>query len=269
VQAHAPRWQNEGKAIMRHPIFAALLGTALTLSVPAIAIAKAPDIAAAVAAPGRPAAATALDASRKPAEVLAFLGLKSGDKVADIMTGTGYWAEIIAPAVGKKGKVTAFEPNQFAADPDAVKAWDALAKRHPEINLVKYPFDAFTAAPGSFDFTIINLSYHDLYWESAKFGIPRTDPAAFVKTLYAATKPGGIVGIIDHVGSTGDTRQTVEKLHRIDPAVVKADFTAAGFVLEAESPILANPQDDHSKLVFDPAIRGKTDRFVFRFRKPR
>lgn len=261
--------KTEGKAVMRHPIFAALLGAALSLSAPAIATAKAPDLAAAVAAPGRPAEAKALDASRKPAEVLAFLGLKSGDKAADIMTGSGYWAEIMASAVGGKGKVTAFEPNQFAADPEAVKTWDALAKRHPEISLVKYPFEAFAAAPGSFDFTIINLSYHDLYWESAKFGISRTDPAAFVKTLYAATKPGGIVGVIDHVALPGDTRETVEKLHRIDPATVKADFTAAGFVLKAESPILANPQDDHSKLVFDPAIRGKTDRFVFRFRKPR
>ncbi|MFD2430274.1 hypothetical protein ACFSUK_23580 [Sphingobium scionense] len=121
----------------------------------------------------------------------------------------------------------------------------------------------------SFDFTIINLSYHDLYWQSDKFGIPRTDPDAFVKTLYAATKPGGIVGIIDHAGPVGDTRAVVDKLHRIDPAVVKADFLRAGFVLEAQSPLLANPADDHSKLVFDPAIRGKTDRFLYRFRKPK
>ena len=82
-------------------------------------------------------------------------------------------------------------------------------------------------------------------------------------------KPGGIVGIVDHVGPPGDTREVVEKLHRIDPAVVKADFTAAGFTLEAESPLLANPADDHGKLVFDPSVRGKTDRFVYRFRKPK
>jgi len=82
-------------------------------------------------------------------------------------------------------------------------------------------------------------------------------------------KPGGIVGIVDHVGPAGDTRATVEKLHRIDPATVKADFAAAGFRLEKESALLANPADDHSKLVFDPSIRGKTDRFVYRFRKPK
>ena len=81
-------------------------------------------------------------------------------------------------------------------------------------------------------------------------------------------KQGGIVGVIDHVGKSGDTRATVEKLHRIDPAVVKADFERAGFQLEAESDLLRNPADDHSLLVFDEKIRGKTDRFMFRFRKP-
>lgn len=257
---------------MRRSILAALTGATLSLSVvslPAHAKATAPDFAAAVAEKGRPADAVALDESRKPAEVLAFLGLKSGDKAADIMTGSGYWAEIMADAVGKKGKVTAFEPSQFYSSPEEMKVWDALGKRRPDINFLRYPFEAFSAKPDSFDFTIINLSYHDLYWESEKYKIPRTDPAAFVKTLYAATTPGGIVGIIDHAGLPGDTRQTVDKLHRIDPAQVKADFTAAGFVLEAESPVLANPADDHSKLVFDPAIRGKTDRFVYRFRKPK
>ena len=82
-------------------------------------------------------------------------------------------------------------------------------------------------------------------------------------------KPGGIVAIVDHVGPAGDTRALVEKLHRIDPATVKADMAAAGFVLEAESDMFANPEDDVNKLVFDPSVRGKTNRFVMRFRKPR
>ncbi|WP_336968992.1 methyltransferase [Sphingobium aromaticiconvertens] len=228
-----------------------------------------PALTAAVADASRPADARAMDESRKPAETLDFLGLKPGMKAADIMTGSGYWAEIMAKAVGPKGKVTGFEPSQFYATPEEKPKWEALTKRVPQVAWVRYPFEAFAAAPNSFDFTIINLSYHDLYWVSAKYGIPRTDPAVFVKTLYAATRPGGIVGIIDHVGTPGDTRTIVDKLHRIDPDTVKADFTAAGFVLEAQSPLLANPADDHSKLVFDPAIRGKTDRFFFRFRKPR
>lgn len=241
------------------------LAATLTIAAPAIA-ASSPDYAAALADPKRPAEAKELDASRKPAETLAFLGLKPGMKAADIMTGSGYWAEIMADAVGPKGKVTAFEPNQFYTQPEEQKTWQALIARRPEVKWVRYPFEAFSAPANSFDFTIINLSYHDLYWQSDKYGIPRTDPAAFVKTLYGATRAGGIV---DHVGGAGDTRAMVDKLHRIDPAVVKADFKAAGFVLEAESPLLANLADDHTKLVFDPAVRGKTDRFLFRFRKPK
>jgi len=116
---------------------------------------------------------------------------------------------------------------------------------------------------------LINMDYHDVYWENAKRGIPRMDPDAWLKTIYAAMKPGGTVGIIDHVANPGDTRATVEKLHRIDPETVKADFKRAGFQLVATSDMLRNPADDHSLLVFDPAIRGKTDRFVFKFRKPR
>jgi predicted methyltransferase len=117
---------------------------------------------------------------------------------------------------------------------------------------------------------LINMDYHDVYWESAKRGIPRMDPDAWLKTIYAAMKPGGIVGIIDHVANPNDDpRATVEKLHRIDPNVVKADFKRAGFVFVKSSDVLRNPADDHSLLVFDPKVRGHTDRFVFEFRKPR
>ncbi len=245
------------------------LAAALCLAAPTLAAPAQADFAAALARPDRPADAVALDASRKPAEVLAFLGLKPGMKAADIMTGSGYWAEIMANAIGPKGKVTAFEPTQFYTAPDEQKVWAALTARRPDIDFVRYPFEGFAAKPASFDFAIINLNYHDLYWESAQYKIPRSDPAAFTRALFAAIKPGGIVGIIDHVGPAGDTRAIVEKMHRIDPATVKADFEAAGFVLEARSDLLANPDDDHSKLVYDPSVRGKTDRFVFRFRKPR
>lgn len=116
---------------------------------------------------------------------------------------------------------------------------------------------------------MLHLSYHDLYWESTQYKIPRADPAAFVAALYKATKPGGIVAVIDHAGPGGDTRAVVEKLHRIDPAVVKADFVKAGFVLDGESDVLKVAADDHTKLVFDPSVRGNTDRFAFRFKKPK
>jgi len=250
-------------------MFAALGGAALTMAVLPAAAAPA-WLDKAVAAPGRPADARALDAGRKPAEVLAFLGLKPGMAAADIMTGSGYWAELLVNAVGPKGKVTAFEPAQFYNDPEEQKVWKALVDRQKAIDFVRYPFENFSAGGRRFDFVIINLNYHDLYWESAKYGIPRTDPDAFLKSLFAAVKPGGVVGIIDHVaGPGGDTRAMVDKLHRIDPAVVQADFARAGFRLEATSPLLANPADDHSQLVFKPEIRGKTDRILYRFRKPK
>ena len=247
---------------MRSLAFALLLASAAAPTVSA----KPMPIAAAVAAKDRPAEAVALDASRKPAEVLSFMGLKPGMKAFDLLTGTGYYAEIMGHAVGPKGSVTAYSPAAY--NPEPIKAaFATLVTRAPNVKLVNNPAEAFV--PNSYDFTMIHLNYHDFYFESAKYNIPRTDPDVVLKTLYAATKPGGIVAVVDHVGPAGDTRAVVDKLHRIDPATVKADFARAGFKLEAESPLLHMADDDHSKNVFDPAIRGKTDRFVLKFRKPR
>ncbi len=245
------------------------IAAALAISLCPAAASAQTDVQSAVAAPGRPADQVALDAGRKPAEVLAFLGLKSGDVAADIMAGSGYYTEIMARAVGPKGKVIAVEPEQFyTGQPKAIAAWDALEARAANVELAVGPFGTLAAAPASLDFTLMHLVYHDLYWESAKYKVPRVDPSAFLKSLFAATKPGGIVGVVDHVGAAGDTRAIVDTLHRIDPAVIKADFKAAGFVLEAESPLLRAADDDIAKLVFGPAVRGKTDRVVYRFRKP-
>ena len=225
--------------------------------------------AAAVAAADRPAEARALDESRKPAEVLQWLGVTRGMDVADLVSGTGYWAEIMAYIVGPTGSVTAYEPNQFYDDAKGGALWAGIKARTPGVTLVRYPFEAFAPPAKSLDAAIINLSYHDLYWESEKYKIPRTDPDAYVRALYTAMRPGGVVGVIDHVGLAGNTRAIVDKLHRIDPAVVRADFERAGFRLDGTSDLLANPADDHTKLVFDPAIRGKTDRFMMKFVKPR
>jgi len=225
-------------------------------------------IDAALADSARGAEMSALDDGRKPAETLAFLGLQPGMDAADLFTGSGYWAQIMARVVAPGGSVTAFEPAQFYKGEGKTKI-DALVASLPATTLTAFPFEGFTAPAGAFDFALINLNYHDLYWESAKYGIGRSDPAAFTRNLYAAMRPGGVVGVIDHVGPAGDTRAIVEKSHRIDPATVRADFERAGFKLEAQSDLLANPADDHTLGVFDPAIRGKTDRFLYKFRKPR
>ena len=230
--------------------------------------AKPADVAAAVAGSGRPADAVALDASRKPAEVLRFLGLEQGDRALDLFAGSGYYTEIMARAVGPKGLALAWDPANFVTDKGRA-AFAELKTRTPNAGLMVTPADALALPTDAFDFVLLHMVYHDTYWQSEKYKFPRMDPAGFLRTVYAATKPGGIVGVVDHVATAGgDTRDVVEKLHRIDPAKVRADFEAAGFVFDGESDLLRMRDDDHSKNVFDPAVRGKTDRFVYRFRKP-
>ena len=244
-----------------------LAGTSMT-AIPA-ASAKPADVAAAVAAAAnRTEDNVKLDESRKPAEVLVFLGLQSGMQAIDLFGGNRYWAEIMAPAVGPKGHVTVWEPTQFY-DKDTQEKFAAFQQKAGNTHMIVTPFEALALEPNSYDFMMLNLNYHDFYWESAKFGVKHMEPDALLKTIYASMKPGGIVGVIDHVGNPGDTRETVEKFHRIDPAVVKADFERAGFKLEGESDVLRNPADDHSLLVFNPEIRGKTDRFIYKFVKPK
>jgi predicted methyltransferase len=227
------------------------------------------DVTSAVAASTRPADAIKLDDSRKPAPVLAFMGLRRGDRALDLFTGSGYFAEIMGRAVGPTGSVTAWEPANFV-NAKARTEYTELHARVPNVGIVTTPATALALPTATFDFVMIDLNYHDTYWQSDRFHFPRMDPAAFLRTVYDSMKPGGVMAVIDHVANPGgDTRAVVDKLHRIDPATVKADFERAGFVLEAQSDLLRNPADDHSKLVFDPAIRGKTDRIVWRFRKPR
>ncbi len=249
---------------MRAMILAALMVTAI----PMTASAAPADVKASVAATAaRTEANVKLDESRKPAEVLKFLGLQEGMWVADPFGSNLYWAEITAPAVGPKGRVTIWEPKQFYGQKD-YENLAALNAKQPNVFMRVSPMEA-PDLPGKYDLMLINLDYHDVYWESAKYGISKMDPDQWLKTVYDSMKPGAVVGVIDHVADPGDTRATVEKLHRIDPEVVKADFKRAGFKLEATSDMLRNPADDRSLSVFDPKIRGKTDRFVLKFRKPR
>ena len=210
-----------------------------------------------------------LDESRKPAELLQFLGLRHGMQVLDMFGANKYWSEIIAPAIGPKGHITVWQASQFLNE-DRKKAFDAFTAKQTNVSLISSPFEAPNLPAGKFDFALINLDYHDVYWENAERKVVRMNPNAWLKTLYTAMKPGAVVGVVDHVANPNkDPRATVEKLHRIDPNVIKADFVRAGFVLAGTSDLLRNPADDHSLLVFDPKIRGKTDRAIFKFKKPR
>jgi predicted methyltransferase len=238
----------------------ALAGLALML------LAAAPaDI---VSAPGRPEAMVALDAGRMPAQVLAHSGIRPGARVMDVMAGQGYYTELLARHVGPKGKVYAIEPVSYMDDPKTAAAWAALQKRQKNVELVVSP-PGEAAMPANLDAAFYHLTYHDLYWQSEKFKYPRTEVDAYNARLFGALKPGGIVIIIDHYGIPGmESRAQADKTHRIDAQVVKADMARAGFRFAGSVPILEVAGDDPSVQVFEPAVRGETNRFYYRFVKP-
>lgn len=246
------------------------IAAAALLALPSCMTTPPPDFAAAVAAPGRSEEHRRLDEVRRPAEILAFMGLERGDRALDYFTGNGYYAELMAQAVGPEGSVVGWNSASFGANPQVRASLDAIAARNPNATFTASPVTHLSFAPEAFDFVMMHLVYHDAYWESERFGLPRIDPNTVTRAVYQALKPGGVVAVIDHVANPGrDTRAEVEATHRILPETIRADFERAGFVLEAESPLLRNPADNRSVNVFDPSIRGRTDRVVYRFRKPR
>jgi len=207
-------------------------------------------------------AAPGPDPAWKAPEVIQFIGLQKGYKVADIVAGR--LTESIAQAVGPSGKVYAVETAEVVkAHPEALTRMKALASRSPNIIVSEDP--VATALPSELDAVFIRQNYHDLY---NKFMGP-ADVSAFNKAVFAALKPGGVYVVLDHAAIPGSGIGATDTLHRIDPARVKADVLAAGFKFAAESSILVNKLDDHTKNVFDPSIRGQTDQFLYRFIKPR
>lgn len=242
--------------------FAALALMAAGVAPPAGAAPS--DYAKVVADAQRLPANVAMDEGRMPAAVLDFAGFKAGDVIADYQAGGGYYSELLSRVVGPKGRVYALtQPNMYKAE-----AWTALSARFPNVVPLVAPATGLMLAPGSVDGVFAHLVYHDLYWESAKYQHPWMDPSVVAANWFAAVKPGGRVVIVDHAGPAGDTRAVVEKFHRIDPAIVRRDMEQAGFVFEASSDVLHRSDDPHTANVFDPSIRGKTDRFVLKFRKP-
>ena len=239
---------------------------AALIAAPVLAKTAAPDW---LTIPQRAESDIKLDEGRKPIETLRFLGIRKGDAVLDYEAGGGYYTEIMARAVGPKGTVTAWLATQFTGDEKGKAKWAGIVARNPQVRILEQPFEEFQAPANSYSFALMHLSYHDAYWVSTEYKVKEQDPDILVRKLYRAMKPGGIVGVVDHIGPVGDTRATVNDLHRIDPAVVKADFQRAGFKFVGESQHLRVASDDHTKLVFDPTVRGKTDRFVFKFMKPK
>jgi predicted methyltransferase len=225
-----------------------------------------PNIAAAVADPNRPQADRARDTNRKPAECLAFAGVKPGDRVADILPGAGYFTRLFAKAVEPKGYVYSYIPSDI----------DAMYKKHgmtvpppadpnyPNVSYIHAPIEKFVT-PDKLDIAWTSQNYHDLH--DKFFGPP--DIAKVDKAIYDSLKPGGVFIVLDHAAEPGSGLRDTDTLHRIDEAAVRKEVEAAGFKFVGKSTVLHNPDDPHTKIVFDPSIRGKTDQFILKFRKPR
>ena len=224
-----------------------------------------PQQLAAVADKGRPEADTKRDADRKPAEMLDFAGIKPGQTVADFLPGGGYFTRIFAKAVQPKGKVFAIvnPPPPNATTPPPILAI-AADPQYGNITVVSTGIGSFKL-PEQVDVLWTSQNFHDLYLTRFNLNVP-----AVTKEIYDAVKPGGVFIVLDHAAAPGaDVVPTANTLHRIDPAAVRKTVEAAGFKFEGESKVLANPADDHTKGVFDPSLRGHTDQFIYKFRKPK
>lgn len=218
-------------------------------------------IAAAVADADRPDADKARDAARKPAEIVAFAGVKPGDKVAEFLPGGGYYTRILARTVGPEGHVYLLIPAGFAQRPGGLDAINALAAQLGNVTVVATDLTNFTL-PEPVDLAWTTENYHDMH------NGPTPSFAGVNAAAFAALKPGGIYFVEDHAAAAGAGPAVTQELHRIDPAQAIAEVTAAGFALDAQSDLLANPNDPKTVGVRDPSVQGETEKFALRFRKP-
>lgn len=214
----------------------------------------------AVTDPRRPANEVERDPLRHPIDMLAFIGLRPGDRIADIRPEEGYFTRLFAPVVGPQGRVYAFVPTRTAERENGYA--DGLAAEYGNVVRVTGALDAMSF-PEPLDVVFMAQEYHD-------FHIPgfNTDVAAMNRAVFAALKPGGYYVVIDHEAAPGAGISVVQSLHRIEGAQLRREVEAAGFVFDGESDAVRNPADDLTINVFQEPIRGRTDQFVYRFRKP-
>jgi predicted methyltransferase len=246
----------------------ALITANLPLTGPLAAERPSAAIAAAIVEPSRPATDTIRDANRKPAETLAFAGVKPGDKIGDYAAGAGYFTRLFAGVVGPSGHVYASVPSALFKYPNIVKGiaeLQAYAVTHPNVTVTFASALDAARYPEKLDVFWISQNYHDLH---DSFMGP-VDMAAFNRTVYAALKPGALYIVLDHVAAQDSPADVTDTLHRIEPSTVRREVEAAGFKFEGESRVLANPADLHTAGVFDPAIQGRTDQFILKFTRPR
>jgi predicted methyltransferase len=261
---------------MRNVILAALASTALVACSSEPAAPEAPSYSAehyasAIVDIARPEADRANDEARQPGELLAFAQIDRGDVVGDYIMGGGYVTRLLAMSVGNDGKVYAFQPEEFIAfrPAYATEQDDAVAPYADEEGNPRnvIPLRASITAPGwpePLDTIITVMNFHDLFIPE----MPEGTSEAAIQSLYDALKPGGSLIVVDHSAVDGTGTETTGELHRIDKQTAIDALTAVGFVLEEESDLYARPDDPRSANVFDESIRGKTDQFALRMRKP-
>ena len=244
----------------------AALAAGLTIAFAAATAASAQPayITAAVADPARPAADTARDPLRKPVDMMVFAQVKPGDHVLELIPGGGYFERIFSGVVGPNGHV--YEAIPAIGGSDASPKSNGIAADPHYANITELNMSAPAAIGANAPYYVIwtSQNYHDLHLTRLHLDIAALDAG-----LFKALKPGGVFIIVDHAAELGSGIRDTDKMHRIDEDLVKKEMKDAGFVLEDESNVLRNPADTHTLLVFDPAIRGHTDQFVLRFRKPR
>jgi predicted methyltransferase len=206
------------------------------------------------------------DERRKAAAVMVFAKVKPGEKVLELVPGSGYWTRLFSAVVGPKGHVFTVWPKEMEKySAKSLANWETLVKTAPytNVSLLQQPA-ASLSTPEPVDVVFTSQNYHDYH---DKFMGP-ADLGVFGKQVLAALKPGGVFVVIDHTARAGSGIEDSETLHRIDPEVVKKEMTAAGFVFDGSSDALHNAADPLTAKVFDASIRGQTDQFMYRFRKP-
>jgi predicted methyltransferase len=224
-------------------------------------------LTAAIADTHRPPEDRAQDANRKPAAVLAFAGVKPGDTVLDVMPGSGYYTRLFSLIVGSSGRVIALQPVEMdKAAPKGLQSLRSFAGMPPyeNVTVLVQPVGEL-ALPEGVDLAWTSQNYHDLH--DPFMGSP--DLSRFNQAILASLKPGGLYVILDHRAPAGSGTTDTDTVHRIDPAAVRAEVLGAGFRFLAQSEVLRNPEDSDTLSIYDKSIRGRTDRFILKFRKPR
>jgi len=222
-------------------------------------------IQAAVDSVDRPQTDRERDATRKPAKVLAFAGIKPGQTVIDVFSGGGYYTELLSRTVGAQGKVLAHNNQAYLGF-----VGDELKTRfadHRLSNVEQILSEANNLNLGNevADAVVLVLGFHDIYYVADYW--PAVDEERFLADIHRALKPGGALLVVDHHATPGSSTASGNSVHRIDPAHVTATLNKAGFNLERKAGFLENPDDDLSISVFEPAVKGKTSRFVHLYRR--